>query len=56
MGELNLIRGDTVLLKGYDRKETMGIVLCDYTMADDKIRMNRCVRRNLHIDVGDVVM
>lgn len=43
MDELQLFRGDTVLLKGKKRKQTVCIVLSDETMTDDKIRMNRVV-------------
>lgn len=37
MDELNLFRGDTVLLKGKKRKETACIVLQDETVADEKV-------------------
>lgn len=43
MDELQLFRGDTVLIKGKKRKQTVCIVLSDETMSDDKIRMNRVV-------------
>ena len=43
MDELQLFRGDTVLIKGKKRKQTVCIVLSDDTMSDDKIRMNRVV-------------
>ncbi|KHN87956.1 Transitional endoplasmic reticulum ATPase -like protein 2 [Toxocara canis] len=55
MDELNLFRGDTVLLKGKKRKETVCIVLSDDTCPNDKIRMNRVVRNNLRVRLGDVV-
>ncbi|RWS17148.1 transitional endoplasmic reticulum ATPase-like protein [Dinothrombium tinctorium] len=55
MDELQLFRGDTVLLKGKKRKETVCIVLSDDTCHNDKIRMNRCVRNNLRVRLGDVV-
>lgn len=47
MDELQLFRGDTVLLKGKKRKETACIVLSDDTVPDERIRMNRVVRNNL---------
>ena len=31
------------------------IVLSDDTISDDKIRMNRVIRRNLRVRLGDVV-
>lgn len=55
MDELQLFRGDTVLLKGKRRKETVCIVLSDETCPDEKIRMNRVVRNNLRIRLADVV-
>merc|ERR1712086_926633 len=48
-------RGDSVLLKGKKRKETVCIVLSDDTVSTDKIRMNRVVRNNLRLRLGDVV-
>merc|ERR1712158_337003 len=53
--ELQLFRGDTVLLKGKKRKESVCIVLSDDTVTDDKIRMNRVVRNNLRVRLGDIV-
>jgi len=55
LDELQLFRGDTVLLKGKRRRETVCIVLSDDSVSDDKIRINRCVRNNLRIRLGDVV-
>lgn len=55
MDELQLFRGDTVLLKGKRRKETVCIVLSDETCSDEKIRMNRNVRNNLRVRLSDVV-
>lgn len=43
MDELQLFRGDTVLIKGKRRKETVCIVLSDENCPDEKIRMNRVV-------------
>ena len=55
MDELTLFRGDTVLLKGKRRKETVCIVLSDDTVSNDKIRINRCVRNNLRVRLADIV-
>lgn len=55
MDELHLFRGDTVLLKGKRRKETVCIVLSDETCPDDRIRMNRVVRNNLRVRLADIV-
>ena len=55
MDELNLFRGDTVLLKGKKRKETVCIVLVDDSCSNEKVRMNRCVRNNLRVRLGDII-
>ncbi len=55
MDELQLFRGDTVILKGKKRRDTVCIVLADDTVSDDKIRINRVVRNNLRVRLGDVV-
>ena len=55
MDDLNLFRGDTVLLKGKKRRETVCIVLSDDTVHNEKVRMNRCVRNNLRVRLGDIV-
>ncbi|KAJ3604366.1 hypothetical protein NHX12_029107 [Muraenolepis orangiensis] len=55
MDDLQLFRGDTVLMKGKKRRETVCIVLSDDTCADEKIRMNRVVRNNLRVRLGDVI-
>ncbi|CAF0888916.1 unnamed protein product [Didymodactylos carnosus] len=55
MDELQLFRGDTVLLKGKRRKETICIVLGDDTCPNERIRMNRIIRNNLRVRLGDIV-
>lgn len=55
MDELQLFRGDTVLLKGKRRKETVCIILSNDNCPDDKIRMNRVIRNNLRVRLFDVV-
>jgi transitional endoplasmic reticulum ATPase len=55
MEELQLFRGDTVLIKGKRRKDTVCIVLADDTCDLGKIRMNKCVRKNLKVRLGDVI-
>jgi len=55
MEELQLFRGDTVLIKGKKRKETVCIVLSDDTCEEPKIRMNKVVRNNLRVRLGDIV-
>jgi len=55
MEELQLFRGDTVLLKGKKRKDTVCIVLADETCDEGKIRMNKVVRKNLRVRLGDII-
>ncbi|KNC47319.1 uncharacterized protein AMSG_03752 [Thecamonas trahens ATCC 50062] len=55
MERLQLFRGDTVLLKGKKRRDTVCIVLADDTCAENKIRMNKVVRNNLRVRLSDVV-
>ncbi|CAI9097983.1 OLC1v1034516C2 [Oldenlandia corymbosa var. corymbosa] len=55
MEKLNLFRGDTILIKGKKRKDTICIALADETCEEPKIRMNKVVRANLRVRLGDVV-
>lgn len=52
---LQLFRGDTVLVKGKKRKDTVLIVLADDDMEDGVARINRCVRNNLRVRLSDIV-
>lgn len=52
---LQLFRGDTVLVKGKKRKDTVLIVLADDDMADGVARINRCVRNNLRVRLSDII-
>ena len=53
--ELNLFKGETVLLKGKKRRDTVCIVLTDDDCPTGSIRMNRVIRSNLRLRLGDVV-
>jgi len=55
MEALSLFRGDTVLLKGKMRKDTVLIVLADDDIENNKIRINKVVRKNLRVRLGDIV-
>lgn len=55
MEKLQFFRGDTVLLKGKKRRDTVCIVLHDDTCDETKIRMNKVVRNNLRVRLGDIV-
>ncbi|KAJ3249653.1 AAA ATPase cdc48 [Chytriomyces hyalinus] len=56
METLGLFRGDTVILKGKKRRDTVLIVLADDEVEGTKIRLNRVVRSNLRVRLGDVVV
>merc|ERR1740129_476045 len=55
MEELELFRGDTLLIKGKKGKDTVCIVLADDTCDDSNVRMNKVVRKNLRVRLSDVV-
>jgi len=55
MEELQLFRGDTVLLKGKKGKDTVCIVLADETCDGSSVRMNKVVRKNLRVRLSDVI-
>ena len=42
-------------LQGKKRKDTICIVLADDTCEEPKIRMNKVVRKNLRVRLGDVI-
>ncbi|CAN3375136.1 hypothetical protein DIURU_005395 [Diutina rugosa] len=52
---LQLFRGDTVLIKGKKRKDTVLIALADDDMEDGVARINRVVRNNLRVRLGDII-
>jgi transitional endoplasmic reticulum ATPase len=55
MAELELYRGDTVLIKGKRRQDTVCIALSSEDVAPGKVKMNRVVRGNLRVKLGDIV-
>ncbi|KAK1409778.1 hypothetical protein QVD17_36307 [Tagetes erecta] len=55
MEKLQLFRGDTILIKGKKRRDTICIALADDTCEEPKIRLNKVVRSNLRVRLGDVV-
>ncbi|KAF9622662.1 hypothetical protein IFM89_032583 [Coptis chinensis] len=55
MDKLELFHGDTIRIKGKKRRETVCLVLADETCEEPKIRINRVVRSNLRIRLGDIV-
>jgi len=55
MEELKFFRGDTVRLTGKKKHDTICIVIADDETEDGKVRMNKVVRKNLRIKLGDIV-
>ncbi|KAF2964266.1 hypothetical protein GQX73_g9317 [Xylaria multiplex] len=55
MEQLQLFRGDTVLVRGKKRKDTVLIVLADDDLDDGSARINRVVRHNLRVKHGDMI-
>lgn len=55
MDNLQLFRGDTVLVRGKKRKDTVLIVLVDDELDENSARINRVVRHNLRVKHGDMI-
>ena len=55
MEELDIFHGDTVVIRGKKRKETMCCAYRDNTVTDNEIRMNRGTRSDLRVRLGDAV-
>jgi transitional endoplasmic reticulum ATPase len=55
MAALNFFDGDVVTLRGKRRRETVCYVRRDETCPDGMARLNRVVRGNLRLHLGDLV-
>lgn len=58
MDELKIYKGDTVLLRGKKRKTSVAIALiadASEALQVDRIRMNKVLRKNLRVHLGDLV-
>jgi len=57
MDELKIYTGETVVLRGKKRRETVLTVIKseDETQADGEIRTNKCARNNVRCRMGDTV-
>ena len=55
MQELKIFKGDSIFIRGKKRKETLVVALIDNKFEEGKIRMNKTVRKNLRVRLGDVV-
>ncbi len=53
--ELNLFRGDTVIVKGKKKHDTVCIAIEDDTIPHNAVRMNKVIRKNLRVRLGDIV-
>ena len=58
LNELGLFRGDPVLIRGKRRKTTIAIALQENgnTLDDTKVRMNKVMRANLRLRLGDLAI
>ena len=59
LSELNLFKGDPVLIRGKRRKVTIALALQEPTngnLEDTKIRISRGMRQNLKLRIGDVAV
>lgn len=52
---LNLFQGDTVILRGKRRHKTGAIVMDDATCSEGRCRVNKVVRSNLRVKLGDQI-
>jgi len=55
MGELEIFHGDTVILRGKKRKETLCCAYRDNTLTENEIRIGRAARGDLRVRLGDTV-
>jgi len=55
MDKLQLFRGDAAIVKGKKRKDTVLIVIADEELEDGVARINRVVRKNLRVRLGDII-
>lgn len=53
--ELNIFRGDSVLLKGKRGKTTICVALDDENVEMGKIRMHKVTRKNIYVRLGDLI-
>ncbi|KAL0576749.1 AAA ATPase cdc48 [Marasmius crinis-equi] len=55
METLQLFRGDTIIIRGKKRRDTVLICLSSDDVDEGKIQMNKVARNNLRVKLGDVV-
>ncbi|ORY75712.1 Valosin-containing protein [Leucosporidium creatinivorum] len=54
METLQLFRGDTIIVRGKKRKDTVLIVLSSEDVDEGKIQINKVARNNLRVKLGDI--
>ncbi|KDE09634.1 transitional endoplasmic reticulum ATPase [Microbotryum lychnidis-dioicae p1A1 Lamole] len=54
METLQLFRGDTIIVRGKKRKDTVLIVLSSDDVEEGKIHINKVARNNLRVKLGDI--
>lgn len=52
---LGLFKGDTALIRGKRRKDSVGILTVDETVDENKVRLNKVLRTNIRVRLGDIV-
>ncbi|KAF9241398.1 P-loop containing nucleoside triphosphate hydrolase protein [Melanogaster broomeanus] len=55
METLSLFRGDTIIVRGKKRRDTVLICLSSDDIEEGRIQMNKVARNNLRVKLGDVV-
>ncbi|KAF9026330.1 AAA-domain-containing protein [Hymenopellis radicata] len=55
METLSLFRGDTIIIRGKKRKDTVLICLSSDDVEEGRIQMNKVARNNLRVKLGDLV-
>lgn len=55
LSELDLFRGDIALIKGKRHHDTVAVALTDETCEVSKVRINKVLRQNLRVRLGDVI-
>lgn len=53
--ELKIFNGDPILIKGKRRNKTLLIAVKDNKIGNGKIALNKVIRGNLKVKIGDLV-
>lgn len=54
MEELGVFNGDAVLLRGRRRRDTALLAVAEEGLPDNKIRVSKAARSNIHVKLGDI--